>query len=210
MAAGQKETIAGQPKGIDWTGLHQRLAAARTRISRDLSADEVKGILRARARALARLPVAEAAQGALEVLEVLEFRLTYETYAIELCWVHETCPLTDLTPLPGTPAFVAGIINLRGRIVSVIDIRRFFDLPIKGLTDLNKVIVLQGEEMEFGILADEIIGTRSIPVANVQPTLPTLTGIREEYLQGITADRTVLLDGKRLLGDRGLIVNEEG
>ncbi len=207
MAAGQKETIAGQPKGFDWNSIHERLEAARASINRDLSADEVKGILRARARALSRLPVREEALGA---LDVLEFRLTYETYAIELNWVRETCPLPDITPLPGTPAFVAGVVNLRGRIVSVIDIRSFFDLPIKGLTDLNKVIILQDGQMEFGILADEIIGTRSIPLASLQPVLPTLTGIREEYLKGVTAGRTVLLDGKRLLCDRGLIVNEDG
>lgn len=206
MGEGPHQKESGQSKTFDWDRLHQRLEAARTNVNRDLTQDEVKGVLRARARALARQPIQESAEGS---LEVLEFLLTYETYAIELSWVRETCPLTDLTPLPGTPAFVAGIINVRGQIMSVIDIRRFFDLPIKGLTDLNKVIILNNGEMEFGILADEIAGTRSLPLADVQPPLPTLTGIREEYLKGVTGGRTVLLDGAKLLTDRNLIVYQE-
>src|SRR5690349_5748300 len=155
MEQSPQETESGQSKTFDWERLHQRLEAARTNVNRDLTQDEIKGVLRARARALAQQPIQESEEGA---LDVLEFLLTYETYVIELSWVSETCPLTDLTPLPGTPPFVAGIINLRGQIMSVIDIRRFFDLPIKGLTNLNKVIILHNGEMEFGILADEVIG----------------------------------------------------
>jgi purine-binding chemotaxis protein CheW len=103
---------------------------------------------------------------------------------------------------------VAGIINVRCRIFSVLDMRRFFELPLQGLTNLNKVIILHGREMEFGILADEILGTRSIPPAEIQPPLPTLTGIRGEYLRGVTPDQTALLDGARLLGDRNLVVHD--
>jgi purine-binding chemotaxis protein CheW len=91
----------------------------------------------------------------------------------------------------------------------VIDIRKFFDLPEKGLTDLNKVIIVRDDAMEFGILADELLGTRTIPLSEVQPPLATLTGIREEYLKGVTRNRTAILDGARLLSDKNLIVNEE-
>jgi purine-binding chemotaxis protein CheW len=198
-------TESEQSKNI-WDRLHQRLEAARMNVSQDLTQGEISGILRARAKALARQPIQDSAEGA---LDILEFILSHETYAIELSWVRETCPLTDLTPLPGTPPFVAGIINVRGQIVSVIDMRRFFDLPVKGLTDLNKVIILHDGEMEFGILADEILGTRSLPLADVQPPLPTLTGIREEYLKGVTRERMVLLDGEKILTDKNLIVCQE-
>jgi purine-binding chemotaxis protein CheW len=172
-----------------------------------MTPDEKQGILHKRAKALARQ--LEQDQGAGAGLDILEFLLTYETYAIEMRWVAETYPLKDLTPLPCTPPFVAGIINVRGRILSVIDIRKFFDLPEKGLSDLNRVIIVHNGEMEFGILADEILGTRSIPLTEVQPPLPTLTGIREEYLKGVTRERTAILDGARLLADKNLIVHEE-
>jgi purine-binding chemotaxis protein CheW len=195
-----------QAKAVDWDRLRRRLEAARAILEQELTPDLERDVLRKRAKVLAQKPQEE--MGTEAGLDCLEFRLNYETYAIGMEWVTETCPLKDLTPLPGTPTFVAGIINLRGRIFSVVDIRRFFDLPEKGLTNLNRVIILQGAEMEFGILADEIMGTRSVPLAEIQPPLPTLTGIREEYLLGVTRDRTAILDGARLLGDRNLVVFE--
>src|SRR6266702_185259 len=174
---------------------------------RELTAAEEKRILKARAQALAREPRQEETAGG--SLEVLEFLLAYERYGIEMSWVRETLPLRDLTPVPCTPPFVLGLINVRGQIMSVIDIKRFFDLPEKGLTDLNKVIIVHDGGMEFGILADAVCGVRTIPLVQLQPSLPTLTGVREEYLKGVTRERTVVLDGRKLLGDRKIIVHEE-
>ncbi|HLO27283.1 MAG TPA: chemotaxis protein CheW [Geobacteraceae bacterium] len=173
---------------------------------RNLTLAEEQQILHARARALAREPrrAGEAGQ-----IEVLEFLLACETYGIEMSWVRETLPLKDLTPVPCTPPFVLGLISVRGQIMSVIDIRKFFELPEKGLTDLNKVIIIHDEAMEFGILADVVLGVRMVPLAGLQPSLPTLTGVREEYLQGVTNERLVVLDGKKLLNDRRLVVHEE-
>jgi purine-binding chemotaxis protein CheW len=174
---------------------------------RDLTPAAERKILHARAQALAREPLGE--DVATESLEVLEFLLAYETYGIEMSYVRETLPLKDLTPVPCTPPFVLGLISVRSRIVSVIDIRKFFDLPEKGLTDLNRVIVIHDDGMEFGILADAVIGVRTVPLAGVQPSLPTLTGIREEYLKGVTKERMTILDGKKLLNDKNIIVHEE-
>lgn len=202
-----KKPPAKSVKAIDWEALRRRLEAARNNVGLEPPPDEKQGILRKRAKALARQ--LEQAQDAGAALDILEFLLSYETYAIEMRWVAETYPLKELTPLPCTPPFVAGIINVRGRILSVIDIRKFFDLPEKGLTDLNKVIILHHGDMEFGILADDIIGTRTIPLTELQPPFPTLTGIREEYLKGVTRERMALLDGAKLLADRNLIVHEE-
>ena len=203
------ETPKNQPSAgkTDWDTLHRRLAAARTAVSQGTTPDEERKILRKRAQALARQP--DHGEGAGVVLECLEFLLAYESYAIEIAWVAGTCPLKDITPLPGTPPFVAGIVNVRGRILSVIDLRQFFDLPATGLTDLNKVIIMQDGEMEFGILADGIVGTCSIPLSEVQPPPATLTGIREQYLKGVTGARMAILDGKRLLNDRDLIIDDE-
>jgi purine-binding chemotaxis protein CheW len=207
MGEAPKNSVAGQARIIDWDRLRQRLETARTNVGRELTPDEKQGVLRKRAKALARN--LEQDQDAGAGLDVLEFLLTYEAYAIELRWVAETFPLKDLTPLPCTPPFVAGIINVRGRILSVIDIRKFFDLPEKGLTNLNKVIIIHNGEMEFGILVDELLGTRSILLSEVQPPLPTLTGVREWYLKGLTRERTAILDGAKLLSDMNIIVHEE-
>jgi purine-binding chemotaxis protein CheW len=165
------------------------------------------GILRDRARALARR--VESAPAAEVMLEVLEFNLADERYAVETRFVREVHPLKELTPLPCTPAFILGIVNVRGRILPVLDLRKLFDLPEKGLTDLHRVILVRGDDLELGLLADITLGVRSLPIASLQPSLPTLTGIREEYLKGVTSERLVVLDLARILADPKLVVDEE-
>ena len=168
-----------------------------------LGFEEKARVLKERARALAKETVRVDED---KYLEVVEFMLAHERYALELEHIREVYPLTDLTPLPGAPDFVLGIINVRGQILSIIDIKKFFGLPEKGLTDLNQVIILESEEMEFGVLADEILGTSSIPASAIQTSLPTLTGIREEYLKGVTGDRVVVLDGEKILSDEKMVL----
>ncbi|MFA6108987.1 MAG: chemotaxis protein CheW [Candidatus Latescibacterota bacterium] len=193
---------------IDWGEVNRRLKAAQDALERGWApTPEEKGeILRARRKALAQ--EAEGVQTA-DHLEVVEFLLAYETYGIESVYVREVYPLRELTPVPCTPPFVAGIVNIRGQILSVVDLKRFFDLPEKGLTDLNKVIVVQGGGMELGILADAILGVRTVPLSDLQPSLPTLTGIRAEYLRGVTKERLAVLDAAAVLSDKRIIVREE-
>lgn len=142
-------------------------------------------------------------------IEILEFNLAHERYGIQSGYVLEVYPLNDYTQVPCTPDFVTGIINVRGQILSIIDIKKFFELPETGLTDLCKVIIIQNNEMKFGILADEILGVREIPCNEIQQSIPTLTGIRAEYLKGVTAGHLVILDAGKLLGDKKIIVHEE-
>ena len=164
-------------------------------------------ILRARARDLALKPDRQAHAGT--TLDVLEFRLAQERYAVENRYVQEVAPFKDLTPLPCTPSFVRGIVNLRGRILPVLDLKKFFDLPEKGLTDLHRIIFVRHADLEVGLLADEIAGVRAIPMDSVQPSLPTLSAIRSEYLKGVTLERLVILDLGRMLSDPRIFVHEE-
>jgi purine-binding chemotaxis protein CheW len=173
----------------------------------NLETTDTGQVLRARARALAR--TRERPPAAETLLELLEFRLSQECYALETRHVQEVCPLKELTPLPCTPAFVLGIVNVRGRILPVLDLKQFFGLPEQGLTDLHRIILVRGNDLELGLLADVIVGLRSVPADNLQPSLPTLTGIRSDYLKGVTAERLIVLDLDRILSDPRIIVHEE-
>ena len=164
-------------------------------------------ILRDRAQVLARPP--EQAAAADTQLDLLEFRLAQERYAVETSYVREVYPLKDLTPLPCTPPFVLGVVNVRGHILPVLDLKKFFDLPENGLTDLHCIILVRERDIEFGLLADVIVGVRSIPMESLQPSLPTLTGIRSDYLKGVTDECLVVLDLARLLADPKILVHEE-
>lgn len=194
---------------INWDEVRSRIDTLQKYLEHNFEIPEEnrKEILRSRAKVLSQEPKKEYQDQ--ESIEILEFTLAYEQYGVESTFIQEVYPLKTLTHLPCTPPFVLGIINVRGRILSVIDIKKFFDLPERGLTDLNKVIILHSASMYFGILADSITGIREIPLTMLQPTLPTLKGIREEYLKGITEKRTIILDAQKLLSDKNIIVNEE-
>jgi purine-binding chemotaxis protein CheW len=173
----------------------------------EVAPEEKRTVLRSRAKKLAQEIESKGRDEA--YFEILEFLLAHETYAIETPFVREVYPMTELTPLPCTPAFVLGLINVRGQILTVVDMKKFFDLPEKGITNFNKVIVVKKDAMELGILADEIIGIRTIPVSEIQPPLSTMTGIHAEYLKGVTGERLIVLDMERFLTDKKLIVQEE-
>jgi purine-binding chemotaxis protein CheW len=201
MSKQTKTVAAERVSGIDWPAIHRRLEDAAAILEQKMTPapGEKKKILKERARALAREPKGDGLRE--EQLELVEFLLAGERYAIESSWVREVYPLKDLTPLPGSPPFIPGIINVRGQIVSVVDLKKFFDLPSKGLANLDKVVIVTDGRMEFGLLADAVAGVREIPLGGIQQALPTLTGVRAEYLKGVTADRLVVLDAGKLLAD---------
>ena len=202
-----KDPKIKKQKFVDWDKVHLRMEAAKKALEKGWSPGEAekKLILKSRAEALAREPEKER-HG--DQIEIVEFVLAYEKYGVESSYVREVYPLKEYTPVPCTPNFVLGIINVRGEILPVIDIRKFFDLPEKGLGDLNRVIILFSEDMEFGILADSIVGVSIVPVEGLQAVPPTFTGLRQEYLRGITGERTAVLDAGRILSDPRIIVNE--
>ncbi|HHS12741.1 MAG TPA: purine-binding chemotaxis protein CheW [bacterium] len=166
-----------------------------------------KQLLKERARALAEEQIDKDEK--LEYIEVVEFVLSWEHYGMDSSFIREVHPLKEFTPVPCTPDFVVGISNIRGQILSIIDIKKFFGLPEKGLTDLNRVIIVETPRMELGILADRINGIRRIRIQDLQSQLPTLTGIRADYLRGVTGDRMVVLDVEKILNDSKIIIHEE-
>jgi purine-binding chemotaxis protein CheW len=195
----------GQTRRITWSDIHERLERAAQLLNTGGTHTDKEKVLEERAKVLGRV----AAETVTETLEVLEFFLAHERYAIETSYVREVYPLKALTPVPCTPAFVLGIINVRSQILSIIDLKKFFDLPERGVTDLNKVIIVHKDKMEFGILADAILGVRRIAAAEIQPSLHLFSGAQAEYLRGVTRERLVVLAAEKLFSAKDLVVHEE-
>ena len=193
---------------IDWDVIHRRLAVASAAIAglRDRDPEETRRILESRARTAARPSVQP---DDVDRLEILAFSLAGESYGVATRHVREVCQLKNLTAVPCTPPFIAGVMNLRGRILAIVDLRKLFELPALGLTELNRVIVLHGGADELGLLSDSVVGVRSVAASELQESLPTLTGIRGRLLTGVTGQMLAVLDGGRLLADAGLKVNEQ-
>ncbi|GAB6179504.1 hypothetical protein JCM14036_08230 [Desulfotomaculum defluvii] len=192
-------------QGAAWDKLKERLLKAQ-RIPDGSLHEEKKRILRLRAEILAQ----EIQKQDIEVcLEVVQFTLSGEQYALESKYIREVFPLRDITPLPCTPDFVMGVVNVRGQIVSVLDFKKIFKLPQKGEVKIPKVMVLHCSDMEFGMLVDEITGTGPLPYSSIGPPLNNLTGKQAAYLRGVTGERLIVLDGEKILSDKDIIVDEE-
>lgn len=202
-----------QGKGPQLTGQGSATHRASVPNEDPLSPAQLAEIWARRAYELAEEPPAEATG---QTLDLLVFWLGGERYGLEVTNVREIYPLEQLTPVPRTPDFVAGVFSARGRILSVIDLRAFFGLPAIGLLDQTKIIVVTNTDLtsetaqiEVGILADEVADVVTIFEEDIQPPLTTHTGARAEYIQGIADDMLVVLNLNALLSDKGLIVQEE-
>ncbi|MEX6504029.1 chemotaxis protein CheW [Pseudomonas zhanjiangensis] len=191
-----------------WEQIHQRLAQFERRLAEGFALDpeERDRRLQARSRQWAA-PLAQEQDE--DWLEVLSFSLGGEHYAIESEHVAEVLPLAQYTPLPGTPPYVLGIVNVRGHIVSLLDLRVLFELPLSGLADKNFMAILRDAQMEFGLLVDRVQGTSRLRRTELQTELANLTGVRAAYLLGVTAEQCTVLDGARLLADPQLRVMAE-
>ena len=168
-------------------------------------AEKMHAILEERRQALAKTD--EKLTG--DTMPLVVFSLGAETYGIATEFVHEVQPLRDVTPVPCTPDFVVGVINIRGSIYSVVDIRGFFGVAKKDHGESTKVILVNGAGLEVGILADDVKGATSIMVSDIRPALAAQVVAKEEYILGVTKEMLIILNLEALLRDDRIIVHEE-
>jgi len=141
-----------------------------------------------------------------DVIEVLEFLLAEEVYAIETKYIREVYPLTNIRKIPGIPNFIIGVINIRRKILSIMDLKKIFDLPEQTNMQNPRGIILEIGENELVLLADSIIGVYSLALRTIQDALPTLIERRQDFLKGVTHEGVIILDAKKILSDQKNIV----
>jgi len=169
--------------------------------------EDIRDLLRIRAIAMAKEP--EQNDDASITVQLITFILAGENYGIESAYVREVFPMKDFTPLPSVPSHILGVVNVRGQILPVVDLKNFFNLPWKGIGELNKIIILQNDQMEFGILTDIVQGIQTIDIREIKNIPPTISGIGEAFLKGVTKENLIVLDAGKLLADKSIIVNHE-
>jgi purine-binding chemotaxis protein CheW len=214
----------------DWQTLHQRLADSGVTESSEMSREEMERVWAARAAELAAVPVEEDAG---EHIRLLLVRLGREIYGIDAHYVFSVKPAEFITRVPRVPDWVGGVVNLRGRIFSVVDLRSFFGLPTasadeqgaaEGSSDASYLVVVETSDMEIALQVDDVLTVDSFPLSRMQDAAGTVRGLRPEYVDGIiTGYQTtgvasdpaangvmiVVLDLSTLLRDERLIVHEE-
>src|SRR5690348_9938466 len=134
--------------------------------------------------------------------QLVVFQLGAELYGVEISRVHEIIRLQAVTRIPHAPTFVEGVINLRGKVISVINLRRRFGLPAADDTRAGRIVVVDINDQVIGMVVDGVSEVLRVSTATIEPPSPAVSGIDSEYLQGIVKlpERLViLLDLDRVL-----------
>ena len=131
------------------------------------------------------------------VFQVVGFKLADEEFVIDILKVQEIIKMIDITPLPNAPHYVNGVINLRGKVIPVISLRKRFGFEEKEDSNLTRIMVVEIDKKLVGFIVDRVTEVLRIPASSIEPPPPLVSKIGSEYLKGV---------GK--IGDRLLIILE--
>jgi purine-binding chemotaxis protein CheW len=120
-----------------------------------------------------------------EEMKVIVFTLAHEEYGIEVDKVRTIERLVPITRVPKTPVFVKGVINLRGIVIPVIDLRGRFGLPETELTDNSRIIIVASNDLEVGFIVDSANDVMDVLSDTIENPPEVLGGIKAKYLSGV-------------------------
>ncbi|MCR8921684.1 chemotaxis protein CheW [Dasania sp. GY-MA-18] len=127
------------------------------------------------------------------ILQWVTFRLDGETYGINVMQVQEVLRYTEIAPVPGAPAYVLGIINLRGNVVTVIDTRHRFGLTSSEITDQTRIVIIESESHVVGILVDAVAEVVYLRESEIE-TAPNVGNEESaKFIQGVCNKNDQLL-----------------
>jgi purine-binding chemotaxis protein CheW len=170
-----------------------------------------------------------------EQITLMLVRLGREIYGLDAQYVDRIEPVEHLTRVPRVPEWVAGMTNLRGRVLSVVDLARLFGLPAGTSYEDNAddkenhqegtepyLAVVEAADMALALVVDNVLAVETIPLSKVREAADTVRGLRSEYVLGVAERReststlrngngsmVVVLNLLNLLADERLIIHEE-
>ncbi len=140
------------------------------------------------------------------------FRLGEEFYALDIMKIREIIKPQKLTPVPKAPAFVEGVINLRGAVIPIVDLRRRFGLVVVSEEKKARIIICSVSGKIVGLLVDEVTEVRNFTRDEVQPAPRFMQGRDTDYILGVSRVRgslVVILDLEKILsGDEILKIEK--
>jgi purine-binding chemotaxis protein CheW len=131
------------------------------------------------------------------------FKLENEFYGIPINFVETIERVLEITRVPNTPSYVKGVINLRGEVVPVVDLRKRFKLSDKKVTEESRIIILSIEEVSVGLLVDNSSEVLTIPVDSIDNTSNLVNSFEDDYIKGIGKVENrmiIIIDIPRILG----------
>lgn len=138
-----------------------------------------------------------------EILQLVTFTLGNEEYAVDILKVQEINRMKEITRVPNSPAYVEGVINLRGKVIPVVSLRKKFGLAERENDEQSRIMIMDIQGITMGLVVDAVSEVLRIPASTVEPTPPMASNISTEFIKGIAKmeDRLIiLLDMDRLIG----------
>lgn len=123
--------------------------------------------------------------GAKKDLKLIVFQLKDEEYAIEVEYVQSIERMQPVTRIPRTYPFITGVMNLRGVITPVINLRKRFGIEEKEFDDATRILVISKDGIEIGFIVDGANDVIDVPEDKIEPTPEVIGGIEAEYLRGV-------------------------
>ncbi|WP_457571915.1 chemotaxis protein CheW [Desulfovulcanus sp.] len=136
-----------------------------------------------------------------ELLQLVTFRIGEEKFGVNILRVQEIIRTMEITCVPKSPDFVEGVINLRGKVIPIIDLRKRFGLKVRKYDKHTRIIVIEINNMIVGFVVDAVSEVLRIPADTVETPPPVVAGVDAEYISGVGKldDRLlILLDLERL------------
>lgn len=142
-----------------------------------------------------------------QVQRWVTFELDNETYCISVSDVREVLRFTEIAPVPGSPNYVVGIINLRGNVVTVIDTRKRFGLAPKEVDDSTRIVIIDIDGQEVGILVDSVAEVVDLRMSSIEAAPNVGNEETSRYIQGVTSrdgQLLIIVDLNKMLSEEEL------
>jgi purine-binding chemotaxis protein CheW len=118
-------------------------------------------------------------------IQLVVFKLGREDYGISILQVQEIKRLMDITRVPNSPDYIKGVINLRGSVLPVIDLKKRLALPPCDDSDDTRIIIVKVEEIVVGLIVDGVSEVTSLSSDNIEPPNTVVSGVSAQYLSGV-------------------------
>lgn len=132
-----------------------------------------------------------------EQLQLVGFKLSEEDFGVDIIKVQEIIRMVDITRVPNTQYYVVGVINLRGKVIPIIDMRRRLDLKISPITKESRIVVVEVEGKVVGFIVDSVSEVIRLDKNITEPPPPMVSSVRIDYITAIaklTSRLLILLD----------------
>lgn len=142
--------------------------------------------------------------------QLVTFSLGIEEFGVDIMRVQEIIRIPPITRVPKAPAYVEGVINLRGNVIPVVNLRQRFGMPHEEETDLSRIVVLQFNGKVFGVRVDGVTEVLRLDTEAIEPPPPVALGMDSHFIRGVgkIGERLlILLNLDQLMG--GDVLNEQ-